>query len=121
MEMGWRMVADRRLGTIKGVRKRPRPRAVPQRGWITAALRSQLVSRLGRAETLKYGGAPCLRETRPPSTSENSRHCQMTIQLDDENSKAGTMQGDGRGAVTMAGRLSTLKRCSSWRIIGPHD
>ena len=58
--------------------------------WLdTAALKSQLVSRLGRAETLKYGEAPCLREIRPPSMSEDSRHCQLTIQSDSENSRAG--------------------------------
>ena len=62
--------------------------------WLdTAALRSQLVSRLGRAETLKYGGALCLREIRPPSTSEDSRHCQLTVQSDSENSRAGDDAG----------------------------
>lgn len=66
--------------------------------WLdTAALKSQLVSRLGRAETLKYGGAPCLREIRPPSMSEDSRHCQLTIQSDNENSRAGDDAGGSQG------------------------
>ena len=66
--------------------------------WLdTAALKSRLVSRLGRAETLKYGGAPCLREIRPPSMSEDSRHSQLTIQSDNENSRAGDDAGGSQG------------------------
>ena len=74
--------------------------------WLdTTALRSQLVSRLGRVETLKYGGAPWLRETRPPSTSENSRHCQVTVQSDSEDSRAGDDAGrwQAGGAVQWRG------------------
>ena len=48
------------------------------------------MSRLGRAETLKYG-APCLREIRPPSMSEDSR------QSDSENSRAGDDAGGSQG------------------------
>ena len=61
------------------------------------------MSRLGRAETLKYGGAPCLREIRPPSTSEDSRHCQLTIQSDSENSRAGDDAGRWQGSSNNGG------------------
>ena len=80
---------------------------------------SGVTFRLGRAETLKYSGAPCLREIRPPSTFEDSRHCQLTVQSDGENSRARNDAGGSQGSSTTAGKLGTLKRCLSWRIIGP--
>ena len=47
----------------------------------------------GRESQVRLRSAPCLRAIRPPSTSENSRHCQLTVQLDGENIRAGDDAG----------------------------
>ena len=79
------------------------------------------MSRLGRAETLKYGGAPCSREIRSPSTSEDSRHCQLTGQSDHENRGAGDDAEGCQGSSNNGGEAEytqeVLKLEDHWATI----